>query len=132
MREGPLRVTWAWLWTSLALLLLVAGAVIIGAIALSGRGQGEVALAVALIGFPALLGAFALGTLAVIMSRPGGSRLKAVRRWGLAFVGTVALVIGLATVREGGPGAIPLLVAGAVALAFLVRDVLRRGQTHDR
>lgn len=127
MRERSLRLTWAWLWTFLALALLVAGAVIIGAIALSGRDQGEVLLAVALIGFPALLGAFALGMLAVVMARPTGSRLKAIRRWGLALLGGIALLTGLATVREGDQGAIILIVAGASALLFLALDI-RRGR----
>jgi hypothetical protein len=122
-----LRLTWAWLWASLALALLVAGAAIITTIALSGSDQGEVALAVALIGFPALLGVFALSTLAVIMARPSGSWWRALRRWGLALVGGAALLIGLATVRESGQGAILLTVAGACALAFLWLDV-RRGR----
>ncbi len=126
--EGrSLRLTWAWLWAFLALALLVAGAVIITVIALSGSDRGEVALAVALIGFPALLGVFALGTLAVIMARPTGTWWRAVRRWLLALVGGVALLTGVATVRESGQGAILLIVAGASALAFLWLDI-RRGR----
>ncbi len=127
MSLRSLRVTWAWLWAFLALALLVAGAVIITAIALSGSDPGEVALAVLLIGVPALLGVFALGMLAVIMARPAGSRWKAVRQWGLALLGGVVLLTGLATVREGAGGAVPLIVAGASALAFLALDV-RRGR----
>jgi hypothetical protein len=121
------RPTWAWLWAFLALALLVAGAVIITAIALSGSDRGEVLLAVALIGFPALLGMFALGTLAVIMARPSGTWWRAARRWALALVGSAALLTGLATVPESGRGAILLVVAGASALVFLWLDV-RRGR----
>ena len=121
------RPTWAWLWSFLALALLVAGAVIITAIALSGSDRGEVILAVALIGFPALLGVFALGTLAMIMARPTGSWWRAARRWTLALVGGAALIAGLATVGESGRGAILLIVAGACALAFVWLDV-RRGR----
>lgn len=122
-----LRLTWAWVWSILAFALLVAGAAIIAVIALSGRDSGEVALAVALVGFPAVLGVFALGMLAVIMARPAGSRWRAVRQWGLALLGGAVLLTGLATVSEGGQGAILLIVAGASALAFLALDV-RRGR----
>jgi peptidoglycan/LPS O-acetylase OafA/YrhL len=127
VRERSLRLTWAWLWVALALALLVAGAVIIAAIALSGSDRDEVLLAVALIGFPALLGVFALGTLAVVMARPSGSWWRALRRWVLALVGSATLLTGLATVRESGQGAILLIVAGACALAFVALDV-RRGR----
>jgi len=125
--SGSLRLTWAWLWAFLALALLVAGAVIITAIALSGSDRGEVVLAVALIGFPALLAVFALGMLAVVMARPSGSWWRALRRWTLALVGSAALLSGLVTVGEGGFGAILLAVAGACALAFVWLDV-RRGR----
>ena len=122
------RPTWAWLWAFLALALLVAGAVIITAIALSGGDRGEVVLAVALIGFPALLGVLALGTLAAIMARPGGSWWRAIRRWALALVGSAALLGGLLTVWEGDAGSVLLAVAGSCALAFLWLDV-RRGRS---
>lgn len=129
MRERSLRITWAWLWAGLASALLVAGAVIITVIALSGSDRGEVVLAVALIGFPALLGVFALGTLAMIMARPTGSWWRAVRRWALALVGCAALLGGLLTLGEGGAGAVLLAVAGASALAFLALDLRRaRGE----
>jgi hypothetical protein len=117
-----LRLTWAWLWAFLALALLVAGAATITVIALSG---GD--LAVALVGFPALLGVFALGTLALIMARPGGSWWRALRRWVLALVGSAALLGGLLTLWEGDAGAVLLAVAGASALAFLWLDI-RRGR----
>lgn len=125
--KPPKSLTWAWLWAGLALALLVAGAVVITVIALSGGDRGEVVLAVALIGFPALLGVFALGTLSVIMARPTGSWRRAIRRWALALVGSAALLGGLFTLREGGAGAVLLAVAGASALAFLWLDV-RRGR----
>ncbi len=127
LRTNGLRPTWAWLWMSLAVVLLVAGAAIIAAIALSGAVRGEVILAVLLIGVPAIVGVFALGTLAVIMARPSGARWKAVRRWGLALLGSAALLTGLVTVAEDTRGAAPLIVAGASALAFLWLDV-RRGR----
>ncbi len=127
MSERSLRPTWAWLWSGLAALLLIVGVVTIAVIALSGGDRGEVALAVLLIGFPALLGVFALGTLALIMARPSGGLLRAVRRWGLALIGGAALFGGLATVTEDTGGAVPLIVAGASALAFLWLDV-RRGR----
>ncbi len=127
MSERSLRPTWAWLWSGLAALLLIVGAVTIAAIALSGGDRGEVALAVLLIGAPALLGVFALGMLALIMARPRGGLWKAVRRWGLALLGGAALLGGLATVSEDTGGAVPLIVAGASALAFLWLDV-RRGR----
>ena len=121
------RPTWAWLWVFLAVLLLVGAAGFIAVIALSGNGRDEVTLAVLLIGFPAILGVFALGTLGLIMARPTGARWKAVRRWGLALLGSAALLTGLATVTEDIGDALPLIVAGASALAFLWLD-LRRGR----
>ncbi len=121
------RPTWAWLWAFLALALLVAAVVIITAIAVSGGDRGEVVLAVALIGFPALTGVFALGMLAAIMARPGGSWWRALRRWVLALVGSTALLGGLLTLGEGGAGAVLLAVAGVCALAFLWLDI-RRGR----
>ncbi len=127
MSERSLRPTWAWVWSGLAALLLIVGAVTIAVIALSGGDRGEVALAVLLIGAPALLGVFALGMLALIMARPRGGLWKAVRRWGLALLGGAALLGGLATVAEDTGGAVPLIVAGASALAFLWLDV-RRGR----
>ncbi len=127
MSERSLRPTWAWVWSGLAALLLIVGAVTIAAIALSGGDRGEVALAVLLIGAPALLGVFAFGMLALIMARPRGGLWKAVRRWGLALLGGAALLGGLATVSEDTGGAVPLIVAGASALAFLWLDV-RRGR----
>ncbi len=126
MSERSLRPTWAWVWSGLAALLLIVSAVTIAAIALSGGDRGEVALAVLLIGAPALLGVFALGMLALIMARPRGGLWKAVRRWGLALLGGAALLGGLATVAEDTGGAVPLIVAGACVLAFLWLDV-RRG-----
>ena len=125
--RSSLRPTWAWLWVSLAVLLLGAAAGFIAVIALSGNGRDEVILAVLLIGFPAILGVFAFGTLGLIMARPSGARWKAVRRWGLALLGSAALLTGLATVTEDPGGALPLIVAGASALAFLWLD-LRRGR----
>ena len=127
MKERSLRPTWAWLWVSLAVLLLVAAAAFIAAIALSTDDRGDVILAVLLIGFPAILAVFALGTLALIMARPSGARWKAVRRWGLALLGSAALFTGLVTVTEDAGGAVPLIVAGASALAFLWLD-MRRGR----
>ena len=127
MSERSLRPTWAWLWMFLAMAMLTTAAVTIAVIALSGRDWGEVVLAVLLIGFPALFGVFALGMLALIMARPSGGLWKAVRRWGLALVGGAALLSGLATVSEDARGAVPLIVAGACALAYLALDV-RRGR----
>ncbi len=123
MSERSLRPTWAWLWMSLALVLLVAGAAIIAAIAVGGSDRNDVLLLVAFIGGPVLLGVFALGTLALVMARPSGARWKAVRRWGLALIGGAALLGGLATVSEDAGGALPLIVAGASALAFLWMDM---------
>ena len=126
LRTNGLRPTWAWLWVLLALALLISAAAIITAIALSGGDRSEVILAVLLIGLPALLGVFALGTLALIMARPSGGLWKAARRWALALIGGAALLGGLATVSENAGDAVPLMVAGACALAFLALDV-RRG-----
>ncbi len=122
-----LRPTWAWLWVLLAMVLLATAAVLITIIALSGRDRGEVLWLIVIIGPSAVLGAFALGMLALIMARPGGGLWRAVRRWGLALIGGAALLGGLATVTEDTGGAVPLIVAGASALAFLWLDV-RRGR----
>ncbi len=127
MSERSLHPTWAWLWSGLAAILLIVAAVTITVIALSGGDRGEVALAVRLIGVPALLGVFALGTLALIMARPSGGLWKAARRWGLALIGGAALLGGLVTVAEGGAGALALIVAGACALVFVWLDI-RRGR----
>ncbi len=127
MSEHSLRPTWAWVWALLGLALLISAAAIITAIALSGADRGEVILAVLLIGFPALFGVFTLGTLALIMARPSGGLWKAARRWALALIGGAALLGGLATVSEDAGDAVPLIVAGACALAFLALDV-RRGR----
>jgi peptidoglycan/LPS O-acetylase OafA/YrhL len=114
----------------LAMALLTTAAVTITVIAISGGDRSEVILAVLLIGFPALLGVFALGTLALIMARPSGGLWKAARRWALALIGGAALLGGLATVSEDAGDAVPLIVAGACALAFLVLDV-RRGRGEE-
>ncbi len=127
MSERSLRPTWAWLWMFLAMALLTTAAVLITVIALSGRDRGEVLWLILIIGPSAVLGAFALGMLALIMARPSGGLWKAVRRWGLALIGGAALLGGLATVAEDTRGAVPLVVAGASALAFLWLDV-RRGR----
>lgn len=119
-----MRITWAWLWSALAVLLLIVGGGILVLIALSGRSQGEVALAILLIGLPALLGVTLLGTLALVMARPTG-RWRTVRRWALAFIGGTSLLTGLATLGDGG--AVPLIIAGLTALAFLALDI-RRGR----
>ncbi len=130
MSERSLHPTWAWLWVLLALALLISAAAIITAIALSGGDRSEVILAVLLIGLPALLGVFALGTLALIMARPSGGLWKAARRWALALIGGAALLGGLATVSEDAGDAVPLIVAGACALAFLALDI-RRGRAGE-
>ena len=130
MSERSLRPTWAWLWMFLAIALLTTAAVTITVIAVSGGDRSEVILAVLLIGFPALLGVFALGTLALIMARPSGGLWKAARRWALALIGGAALLGGLATVSEDAGDAVPLIVAGACALAFLALDV-RRGRGEE-
>ena len=119
-------MTWAWLWAFLAFALVVAGAVTIAVIALSGRDGGEVALAVLLIGFPALLGALALGMLALASARPAAAGWRAVRRWAIAFAGGLALLAGAAGLATGATQAVLLLAAGVSALAYLALD-LRRG-----
>ncbi len=128
--KPPKSLTWAWFWSGLAALLLIVAAVTIAVIALSGGDRDEVKLAVLLIGAPALLGVSALGTLALIMARPSGGLWKAVRRWGLALIGGAALLGGLATVGEDARGALPLIVAGACALAYLALDI-RRGRAGE-
>ncbi len=127
MSERSLRPTWAWLWMFLAMVLLTTAAVLITVIALSGRDRGEVLWLIVIIGPSAVLGAFALGMLALIMARPSGGLWRAVRRWGLALIGGAALLGGLSTVSEDASGAVPLIVAGACVLAFLWLDV-RRGR----
>ncbi len=118
-----LRLTWAWLWAGLAAVLLGAAAAAIAAIALSGRDRDEVALAVGLIGFPAVLGAAALGTLALAAARPAGGRWRTLRRWALALAGAVALVGGIASLAQGSNGALVLVFAGVGVLALLALDV---------
>jgi len=119
-------MTWALLWAGLAFALVVAGAATIAVIALSGRDGGEVALAVLLIGFPALLGALALGMLALAVARPTGAGWRTVRRWAIAFAGALALLFGIAGLATGATQAVLLLAAGVSALAYLALDV-RRG-----
>ena len=126
MRPFGLSLTWAWLWTALALALAVAGAATIAIIALSGSDGGEVALAVLLIGFPALLGALALGMLALAAARPTGAGWRSVRRWAIAFVGGLALLAGAAGLASGSTQAVLLLAAGVSALGYLALDI-RRG-----
>ena len=126
MSDRSLRVTWAWLWAFLAFALVVAGAATIAIIALSGRDGGEVALAVLLIGFPALLGALALGMLALASARPAGAGWRSIRRWAIAFGGGLALLAGAAGLAAGSTQAVLLLAAGVSALAYLALDV-RRG-----
>ena len=126
MSGGSLRFTWAWLWGFLALALAAAGAATIAVIALSGRDGGEVALAVLLIGFPALLGALALGMLALASARPAGAGWSSVRRWAIAFAGGLALLAGAAGLATGSTQAVLLLAAGVSALAYLALDI-RRG-----
>jgi len=127
VRPFGLRLTWAWLWTVLAFALVVAGAVTIAVIALSGRDGGEVALAVLLVGFPALLGALALGMLALASARPTGAGWRSVRRWAIAFAGALALLAGAAGLATGATQAVLLLAAGVSALGYLALD-LRRGR----
>jgi hypothetical protein len=122
---SSLRPTWAWLWTSLAFALVAAGAAAIAIIALSGRESGEVALAVLLIGFPALLGALALGMLALAVARPTGARWRSVRRWAIAFAGALALLAGAGGLATGAAQAVLLLLAGVSALAYLALDISR-------
>ena len=125
-RSFGLRLTWAWLWTALALALAVAGAATIAIIALSGSDGGEVALAVLLIGFPALVGALALGMLALASARPTGAGWRSVRRWAIAFAGGLALLAGAAGLAAGSTQAVLLLAAGASAFGYVALD-LRRG-----
>ena len=122
-----LRLTWAWLWAFLAFALVVVGAATIAVIALSGRDGGEVALAVLLVGFPALLGALALGMLALTAARPTGAGWRSVRRWAIAFAGALALLAGAAGLATGATQAVLLLLAGVSALGYLALD-LRRGR----
>jgi hypothetical protein len=119
-------VTWAWVWTLFAFALVVAGAATIAVIALSGRDGGEVALAVLLVGFPALLGALALGIAALASARPTGAAWRSVRRWAIAFAGGLALLAGAAGLATGAAQAVLLLLAGISALGYLALD-LRRG-----
>ena len=121
-----LRLTWAWLWTLFAFALVVVGAATIAVIALSGRDGGEVALAVLLIGFPALLGALALGMLALASARPAAAGWRSIRRWAIAFAGALALLAGAAGLATGATQAVLLLAAGVSALAYLALDI-RRG-----
>ncbi len=123
MSQRSLRLTWAWLWAGLALALLAIGAAAIAAIALAGSDRDEVELAVALIGFPALLGAFALGIMAVVAARPSVGPLRAVRRWVLALAGAVGLAGGIAAAAQGSQGALLLIAAGASVLVLLALDV---------
>ena len=127
MSARSLRVTWAWLWAFLAFALVAAGAVTIAVIALSGRDGGEVALAVLLVGFPALLGALALGMLALASARPAAAGWRSLRRWAIAFAGGLALLAGAAGLATGATQAALLLLAGVSALAYLALD-LRRGR----
>lgn len=122
---STVRLTWSWVWAVLALALLIAGAAILTAIALSDRSQGEVALAMALIGVPALLGVFALGTLAAVAAHPTGARSQRLRRWLLALLGSAALVLGLISVFAGLGSAVLLAIAGGGILLFLALDVWR-------
>jgi len=122
-----LRLTWAWAWTMVAAGLLALAAAIIAAIAISGSDRDEVALAVALIGFPAVLGACVLGTLAVVAARPAGARPRSVRRWALALAGAVAVVGGVIRLEQGSLDAVLLVAVGASILALLALDV-RRGK----
>jgi len=127
VRAHSLRLTWAWLWTGLALALLALAAGVITLIALAGSDRDEVTLAVALIGFPAALGALALGTLAVVTAKPKGTRWQSVRRWALALAAGVALVGGLASLEQDVEGGALLIAAGAGVLALVALDV-RRGR----
>ncbi len=126
MSDRSLRITWAWLWAFLAFALVAAGAVTIAVIALSGRDGGEVALAVLLVGFPALLGALALGMLALASARPTGAGWRSLRRWAIAFAGGLALLAGAGGLATGATQAVLLLAAGVSALGYLALDI-RRG-----
>jgi len=125
--ERSLRPTWAWLWTLLALALALAGGATIAIIALSGRDGGEVALAVLLIGFPAVLGVLALSVLALVAARPAGAGWRSLRRWAIAFGGGLALLAGIAGLASGATQAVLLVAAGVSALAYVALD-LRRGR----
>ena len=127
MSERSLRPTWAWLWTLLALALALAGGATIAIIALSGRDGGEVALAVLLIGFPAVLGVLALSVLALVAARPAGAGWRSLRRWAIAFGGGLALLAGIAGLASGATQAVLLVAAGVSALAYVALD-LRRGR----
>jgi hypothetical protein len=105
----------------------VAGVATIAVIALSGRDGGEVALAVLLIGFPALLGVLALSVLALAAARPTGAGWRSVRRWAIAFGAGLALLAGGAGLATGAAQAVLLVAAGVSALAYLALD-LRRGR----
>jgi len=126
VKDISLRPTWAWLWTLLAVLLALAGGATIAVIALSGRDGGEVALAVLLIGFPAMLGVLALSVLALVAARPAGAGWRSVRRWAIAFGGGLALLAGAAGLATGAGQAVLLVAAGVSALAYVALDV-RRG-----
>ena len=123
MSERSLRPTWAWLWTLLALALALAGVATIAIIALSGRDGGEVALAVLLIGFPAMLGVLALSVLALVAARPAGAGWRTVRRWAIAFGGGLALLAGIAGLATGATQAVLLVAAGVSALAYVALDL---------
>jgi len=125
--QRSLRPTWAWLWTLLALALALAGGATIAIIALSGRDGGEVALAVLLIGFPAVLGVLALSVLALVAARPAGAGWRSLRRWAIAFGGGLALLAGIAGLASGATQAVLLVAAGVSALAYVALD-LRRGR----
>ena len=127
MTQRSLRPTWAWLWTLLALALALAGGAAIAIIALSGRDGGEVALAVLLIGFPAVLGVLALSVLALVAARPAGAGWRSLRRWAIAFGGGLALLAGIAGLASGATQAVLLVAAGVSALAYVALD-LRRGR----
>jgi len=127
VRPFGLSLTWAQLWTLLALLLAVAGAASIATIALISGDGGEIALAVLLIGFPALLGALALGILALAAARPTGAGWRSLRRWAIAFGAGLALLGGIAGLATGSTQAALLVAAGVSALGYVALDVRRGG-----
>ncbi len=127
MTGQPLRTTWAWVSAGAAAGLLGVAAAVISAIAATGGERDDVLLAVALIGFPAVLAAFTLGTFAIAMARPTGARWRAGRRWALAFTGLLLLMAGVALLGRDGQAAVLFIMAGLSALSFLVLDV-RRGR----
>lgn len=131
MRGQQHRLTWAWASATGAVGLLAVAGVTIGAIALTGGNRDDVVLAVALIGFPAALVVFALGTLAVMMARPEGARWRAGRRWALAFVGLLLLMTGLALLGRDERAAALFILAGLSALSFLALDVRRERRRGD-